>query len=133
MFDKLYPQVVATEGGEEVKEEAPKKKKKTVKIEIKKEIRVIKLKRGGKKTISNILGFELFGCNLAEVAKILGKKFGSGAAAILVEHKGISQEGVQIQGDIQERFEDFLGKELAKYEIPFSCVTFEDGGNYKSK
>jgi len=94
MFDKLYPE--APQDGEETKEEAPKKKKKSVKIEVKKEIRVIKLKRGGKKTISNILGLELFGCNLADVAKQLGKKFGSGAAAIIVEHKGISQEGIQI-------------------------------------
>lgn len=70
------------------------KKKKSVKINVERTIRVIKLKRGGKKCICNILGFELFGCNLAEVAKTLGKKFGSGAAAIMVEHKEINQEGV---------------------------------------
>ena len=45
-----------------------------------KKIRVIKMKRGGKKVICNILGFELYGCNLAEVARLMGKKFGSGAA-----------------------------------------------------
>ncbi|MFM7856443.1 MAG: hypothetical protein ACKO96_32105 [Flammeovirgaceae bacterium] len=133
MFERLYPsvEVSAENNGEEAKEQ--KKQKKKVKIAEKKEIRVIKLKRGGKKIICNILGFELFGCNLADVAQKMGKKFGSGAAAVLVEHKGLSQDGVQIQGDVQDRLEEFLSKELAKFEIPWECVTFEDGGNYKAK
>jgi hypothetical protein len=30
--------------------------------------------------------------------------------------------------------EDFVTKDLAKYEIPYpDSVTFEDGGNYKGK
>lgn len=43
---------------------------------------MIKLKRGGKKIITNVLGLDTFGCNLADVAKLMGKKFGSGAAAL---------------------------------------------------
>ena len=48
------------------------------------------MKRGGKKVICNILGFEQYGCNLTEVARMLSKRFGSGAAQILVEFKEIS-------------------------------------------
>ncbi len=65
---------------------------------------------------------------------MLGKKLGTGAAVVLVEHKELSQEGIQIQGDITERMEDFVTKDLAKFEIPYpDAVTFEDGGNYKGK
>jgi len=64
LFDKLYPSQEKVEGEEESKEEPKKKKKKTVTIKVEKAIRVIKLKRGGKKTITNLIGFELFGCNL---------------------------------------------------------------------
>lgn len=98
-----------------------------------KKIRVIKLKRGGKKIISDILGLELFGCNLADVAKLMGKKFGTGAAATLIQFKEISQDGIQVQGDVEDRLEEFLAKDLAKYEIPYDCVTFEAGGNYKTR
>jgi len=65
-----------------------------VKINVEKKIRVIKMKRGGKKVICNILGLELYGCNLADVARLMGKKFGSGAAEILVEYKEISAQGI---------------------------------------
>ena len=91
------------------------------------------MKRGGKKVICNILGFEQYGCNLTEVARMLSKRFGSGAAQILVEFKEISQDGVQIQGDVEERFEEFITKDLAKFEIPWEMVSFEDGGTYKTK
>jgi len=49
-------------------------------------IRVIKMKRGGKKTISSIVGMEAYGCDLADCAKILSRKLGSGAAAMTVEY-----------------------------------------------
>jgi translation initiation factor 1 (eIF-1/SUI1) len=49
------------------------------------------MRRGGKKVICNILGFDNYGCNLADVASLLAKRFGSGAAEILVEFKEISQ------------------------------------------
>ena len=47
-----------------------------------KKIRVIKLKRSGKKTVSSIVGLDAYGCDLVEVAKILSRKLGSGAAAM---------------------------------------------------
>lgn len=94
---------------------------------------MIKLKRGGKKLISSIIGFELFGCDLQEVARMMGKKFGTGAAATLIEHREISQEGVQVQGNVEERMEEFITKDLAKYEIPYDLVTYEDGGNFKTR
>ncbi len=119
--------------GEESKDQPKKKQKKSVKFNGEKKIRVIKMKRGGKKVICNILGFELYGCDLTEVARMLSKRFGSGAAKILVEFKEITQDGVQIQGDLSERFEDFITKDLAKFEIPWDMVTFEEGGSYKTK
>ena len=133
MHEDLYAPK-GTENAEESKEgEEPKKKKKKVKIEVEKRIRVIKLKRGGKKVISDILGLDLFGCNLADVAKTMGKKFGTGAAAITVNHKEISEEGIQVQGDVEDRLEEFFAKDLAKYQIPWDCVTFEQGGNFKTR
>ena len=59
-----------------------------------KKIRVILLKRGGKKIISSILGLENYGVNLADCARLLAKKFACGAAAIMVEYKEVNQEGV---------------------------------------
>ena len=90
IFDKMYPAIAVVEGEEEKKDEPAKKKKKVVKIQVNKRVRVIKLRRGGKKIICEILGLELFGCNLAEVAKMLGKKLGTGAAAVQVEYKEIN-------------------------------------------
>ena len=76
------------EDGEESKE-APSKsrkpkgpKKVAFASDAEKKVRVIKLKRGGKKVISSIVGLETFGCDLAEVAKIISKKLGTGAAAM---------------------------------------------------
>jgi hypothetical protein len=34
---------------------------------------------------------------------------------------------------VEERFEEFITKDLAKFEIPWEMVTFEDGGTYKTK
>ena len=47
-----------------------------------KKIRVILLKRGGKKIISNILGLEHYNVNLGDCARLLAKKFACGAAAV---------------------------------------------------
>jgi len=94
---------------------------------------VIKLKRGGKKAISSIVGLDDFGCNLADVAKLLSRKMGSGAAAILIEHKEISREGIQVQGDVTERFEDFIKNDLKQFNINIDAVTYEEGGNKKNR
>jgi translation initiation factor 1 (eIF-1/SUI1) len=82
------------EGKEESKESAkPQKKKKKVgfSVETDKKIRVIKLKRGGRKYVSSIVGLDKYGVDLAEAAKKLSKKVGAGAASMLIEYKELSQ------------------------------------------
>ena len=51
---------------------------------------MIKLKRGGKKIVSSIVGLDAYGCDLADTAKILSRKLGSGAAAMLIEYQGLN-------------------------------------------
>ena len=129
---KLYP--VAPEGTEESKEDdQPKKKKKAVKIAVEQKIRVIRLNRGKNKIVCQIIGLETFDVNTTEAAKQIGKKFGTGAAYTTYQHKGIDYNCVQVQGDIEDRFEEYLTKDLAKYKIPYSAVEFEEGGNFKTK
>ena len=48
------------------------------------------MKRGGKKFVSAIVGLEKYGCDLADVAKKMSKKFGTGAAAMMVEYKELN-------------------------------------------
>jgi density-regulated protein DRP1 len=72
LFASLYV-VITAEGEEESKEGAPKKiKKKGKKVAFADKgdmkIRVIKLKRGGKKVVSSIVGLEAYGCDLVAVA-----------------------------------------------------------------
>ena len=82
--------------GEEAKDEggARSKKKRGKKVNFSdqsdKKIRVIKLKRGGKKIVSSIVGLDAYGCDLADTAKILSRKLGSGAAAMLIEYQGLN-------------------------------------------
>ena len=61
-----------------------------------KKIRVIKLKRGGRKVVSSIIGFDAFGCDLADTAKLLSRKLGTGAAAMMIEYKELKLMGVQV-------------------------------------
>ena len=44
--------------------------------------------------MSAIIGLEKYGCDLAEVAQKMSKKFGTGAASMLVEYKELKQEGI---------------------------------------
>ena len=44
--------------------------------------------------ISTIIGLEKYGCDLADTAKKMSKKFGTGAAAMQVEHREIKCEGI---------------------------------------
>jgi len=81
LFEKIYPSVEEeTKEGEEVK----KKKKKNAKVMDPKDkkIRVILLKRSGKKIVSNIFGLEFYNVNLTDCARLLAKKFACGAAAV---------------------------------------------------
>lgn len=138
MFDELYAEKLAAEeeakqGGEGKPQQKQKKKGVSFAAEQEKKIRIIKLKRGGKKFISAIVGLEKYGCDLAEIAKKMSKRFGTGAAAMTVEYKEINQEGIQVQGDVEERIEDFILNDLKQYNIPMEMVNFEDGGNKKNR
>ena len=91
------------------------------------------MKRSGKKTISSIVGLDAYGCDLADVAKIIARKLGSGAAAMQIEYREINEMGIQVQGDVSDKLEALLQNELAQYNIPFEKVEFEDGGNKKNR
>jgi translation initiation factor 1 (eIF-1/SUI1) len=54
------------------------------------------LKRSGKKIQSVIIGLDKFGCNLAEVAKILSKKFATGANQAETDHHGVTYNALQV-------------------------------------
>lgn len=41
--------------------------------------------------------------------------------------------GIQVQGDVEERFEDFITNDLAKYAISYELVSYEDGGSKKNR
>ena len=83
--------------------------------------------------ISSIIGLEKYGCDLAEVAKKMSKRFGTGAAAMQVEYKDLHCEGIQVQGDVEERLEEFINTELKQFNIPGDMLFFEDGGNKKNR
>lgn len=82
LFESIYPPV--EEGGQEESKKPKKVKVKKVGFatDAEKKIRVIKMKRSGKKTISSIVGLHAYGCDLEDVAKIFARKLGSGAAAM---------------------------------------------------
>lgn len=115
LFEKLY--VATTEGEEESKEGGGKKQKKKKKVAFAgdqdKKIRVIKLKRGGKKIVSSIFGLDAYGCDLANTAKIFSRKLGTGAASMEIEYKELKEMGVQVQGDVSDRMEEIVTTDLA--------------------
>ena len=125
------------EGEEEAKEEDGSKKKKKKKVAFandqEKKIRVIKLKRGGKKIVSSILGLDAYGCDLVDTAKVFSRKLGTGAASMLIEYKEVKEQGVQVQGDVSDRLEEILINDLAQFNIPLDKVVYEDGGNKKNR
>lgn len=91
------------------------------------------MKRGGKKVVCSIVGLEAYGCDLADIAKIISRKLGTGAAAMNVEYKELNCMGVQVQGDVFKRFEEIVVTDLAQYNISHESVEYEDGGNKKNR
>ena len=87
LYTKIYE-----EGDEESKDQKKMKKKKKVvfAVDAEKKIKVICQKRGGKKVVSSILGLDSYGIDLADCAKQMSKKMGSGAASMLIEFQEIS-------------------------------------------
>ena len=53
----------------------------------------------------------------------MSKKFACSAAVTTDDKYG---ECIQVQGDIQERFFEFLESDLSKYKIPANKVVFEE-------
>ena len=53
----------------------------------------------------------------------MSKKFACSAAVTTEDKYG---ECIQIQGDIQDRFDEFLESDLGKYNIPHNKVKFEE-------
>jgi len=76
--------------------------------DLEKKVRVIKLKRGGKKIVTSIVGLDAFGCDLADTAKLFSRKLGTGAAAMEIEYKELKQMGIQVQGDCSGRMEEII-------------------------
>jgi density-regulated protein DRP1 len=121
LFEELYgpaPEEKKAEAGkegedkkeEESKQKKPQKKKGPAGGAGGKEIRVVKTKRGAKKTICFIIGLQNYGVNLKEITKALSKKIGCGANVTNDDKYG---ECIQIQGDVEERLADFLDKDMA--------------------
>lgn len=52
------------------------------------------MKRSGKKIQSVIIGLEHFGCDLAAVAKLLSKKFATGANQAETDHHGVTYNAI---------------------------------------
>jgi density-regulated protein DRP1 len=102
----------------------PAKKKKKVGIAVGEKpgaIKVYKTKRGAKKVICYVVGLHTYGINLKDIAKVMGKKFACGAAVSEEDKYG---ECIAVQGDIEERFEDFVDSDLAKYKVSIDNVEF---------
>ena len=134
LYNQVYPEVEVKEG-EEVKADENKalqnnKKKKKVGFggPGHQEVKIYKSKRGAKKVISNITGLQTYGINLKDMAKLISKKFACSATVTVDEKYG---ECIQLQGDIQERFEEFVESDLAKYGV--QKFSFEDTDKKKKK
>ena len=60
----------------------------------------------------------------------MGKKFACGASLATDDKYG---ECISVQGDISERFLDFVDTDLSKYNIPHAKISFEEGKKKKPK
>lgn len=88
------------------------------------DIKIYKVKRGGKKMICSVTGLQHYGIPLKDIAKVMSKKFSCGANVADDDKYG---ECIQIQGDIEEKFAEFVEKELTpKYKVPLERVKFEE-------
>ena len=116
------------EGEEEQPAAAVQQQKKKKKVSLAPsgdtDVKIYKIKRGGKKTISTVVGLHNYGVPMKDMAKIMGKKFACGAAYQADDEK--YGECIQVQGDVAERFIDFLEAELTKYKVPIQRIKFEE-------
>ena len=133
MHEKIYGVKEAKEGeqkDEESKKEDPNKGKGKKKVGFSKpsNVKVIRLGRGGKKAITMITGLESFGVNLKDISKVMGKKFACGASISQDIKYG---EGITVQGDVQDRFFEFVESDLKEFNISDEQIELVDGGNKK--
>ena len=140
----LFKELFGVKEGEQ-EDAGEKKKKNKVKQKVKiaqGPIKVIVLKRGGKKVITIIQGLLGWVESLEAVAKQMGKKFATGAAVVTDEKYG--ENCVSIQGDVSKEFPledgeptnqllEFFKNELKDSKIELSKVDFEKGGNAKGR
>ena len=73
--------------------------------------------------ICSVVGLQNYGVPMKDIAKLMGKKFACGCAVAEDDKYG---ECIQIQGDVQERFMDFVEQELTKYKITVDRIKFEE-------
>ena len=105
---------------EDGSESKSKKKVKKVKFVDPKDkiIRVIKMSRGGKKAQSLIIGLDMYGVKMSDIANKLSKKMATGAQQASTDYKGVTYDAIVVQGDVSERFVDFANKEMKEFKIP---------------
>lgn len=138
LYQEVYGEVAQDIGEEEEKkadgeEEGEAKPKKKVKFG--KEVGVItvyKQKRGGRKTISQIVGFEHYVKDLKGLASKFGKKFSCGCNLATDDIHG---ECISVQGDVEDRLLEILeqDKELSLLNIPENMIKFVEDGNKKGR
>lgn len=138
-LQKEHPSVygVVYEGREEeVKEESKGKKKKNKNIPKFKEfgkdteVHIVKLKRGGKKMVTEIRGVDGFNLNLKDFSKTLGKKFACGNSLITDEATG--EKVVQLLGDVDE--DELMGAIQKDFpDVAKAKFKFEFGGSKKGR
>ena len=64
----------------------------------------------------------------------MSKKFGTGASATEIDYKeNRDRMGILIQGDVTERFEEFVENNLKKFNINLEQIYIEDGGSKKNR
>ena len=91
-----------------------------------------KLKRGGRKIICQMTGFEFYTKDLKGLASKFGKKFSCGCN---VAQDDIYGECISVQGDVEDKLLELMesDKDLQELAIPFEKIKFADMGNKKGR
>ena len=76
------------------------------------------MSRGGKKAQSLIIGLDMYGVKMSDIANKLSKKMATGAQQASTDYKGVTYDAIVVQGDVSERFVDFANKEMKEFKIP---------------
>ena len=120
------------EAGEGEDEEAPKPKKKVKFGKDVGAITVYKQKRGGRKTISQIVGFEHYTKDMKGLASKFGKKFSCGCNLATDDIHG---DCISVQGDVEDRLVEILeqDKDLKELNVPVAKIKFVEDGNKKGR